>query len=217
MSSDPAEKITVKLRKSRRTEPPGFSEEQARTILLASRTQPPEIRWSHWLAAFGGERIAEIADANAADFRWVDGTLIFSISEEHRDPGATVKTETSVREVPIATAVIAEGFADYLASLPPGSPLFPGVKKDQDGKRASRVATANSKWVRHELKITGGKPHHGWRHRLVTLLRDLGVRSDVSYALSGHGEAPGHEGMSYGAWLRAKTAAIERLPHPLAG
>jgi hypothetical protein len=55
------------------------------------------------------------------------------------------------------------------------------------------------------------QPNHGWRHRLKTQGRDLGIDARVLDAIQGH--APRTAGEDYGdVSLKAKAAAIERLP-----
>jgi integrase len=213
----PALGVKIRAQRKTRNKPIGFSENEARTILLASRDMEPAIKWLHWLGCWSGARAAEIIDAHTNDFVWRNGLLVFSVSEDNRDLNQTIKTEvSSVRELPLVTAVIDEGFVDFLNAQPRG-PLFAYVKPNRDGRRSNTIIDKNGRWIRKTLKITDRRirPHHSWRHRITTWFRDLGIRQDVSYSITGHGKRPDHAGMTYGEWLKAQYDAMSKLPHPL--
>jgi hypothetical protein len=65
-----------------------------------------------------------------------------------------LKTKVSTRKLALHGALLDEGFLDYWRSLPVGGPLFPNVPLDTYGKRASKVTTECSIWLRNVVKIT---------------------------------------------------------------
>ena len=82
-------------------------------------------------------------------YRWGLGhESIESIARDQR-----LKTKVSTRKLALHGALLDEGFLDYWRSLPLGGPLFPNVPLDTYGKRASRVTTECSIWLRNVVKI----------------------------------------------------------------
>ena len=135
-----------------------------------------------------------------------------SASSSCRSRRSSAESSDCLRPQPI----IDEGFLDYLNAQPRG-PLFAYVKPNQDGRRSNTIIDKNGRWIRQTLRITDPriKPHHSWRHRITTWFRDLGIRQDVAYSITGHGRKPEHAGMGYGEFLRAQFDAMTKLPHPL--
>jgi integrase len=105
-----------------------FSADDRRLILIEARGADPLIRWTAWVGAFSGMRLGEIVDAHTRDVMQLEGHWVFRIGVEHRE--TSIKTETSLRDVPIHSAVIREGFLDYVGALGSG-PLFPMITPDR--------------------------------------------------------------------------------------
>jgi hypothetical protein len=75
-----------------------------------------------------------------------------------------------VRSVPIHSAVMAEGFGAYVASLPPGL-LFATVKLDRDGRAGNNASHTLNAWL-NEIGITDPRlVFHSWRHTFKTMAR----------------------------------------------
>lgn len=113
-------------------------------------------------------------------------------------------------DVPLHQHLVDLGFLTYASSVGAG-PLF--YKSRENPVRASRiVADRVGKWVR-SLGVTAPsvQPNHGWRHRLKTQGRELGLDPRVVDAIQGH--APRTAGEAYGdVSLKAKATAITALP-----
>ncbi len=62
--------------------------------------------------------------------------------------GRTLKTAQSERMIPLHPALIAEGFVDYVRSLPSGSAFFPEVESDRFESRGGTATKVHSRWVR---------------------------------------------------------------------
>jgi integrase len=215
----------VKYKAKRRpgTKSRGFTDDEARTILLAARQHPdPVCRWSPWLAAHLGARIDEICGAMVADIETIKGVPCFHIRLDNRendpDQEAEIKNENAERIVPLHAALIAEGFLDYVAKLPENGPLFPDLKPDRFGRRGGNGQKRISRWIRDKVQITDPRtrPNHAWRHRFRTLLRNpaLQIGEDVVDYLCGHSGNRG-EGRNYGGYAEAAVTAITKLPSPL--
>ena len=124
-----------------------------------------------------------------------------------RGDGQTVKTNSSLRRVPISEYFIELGFLEFV-NRSKGA-LFPDIPRGTYGKASS----AFSRWWSKRVKskgITIDQPAHAFRHAFVTEMRALGVADSVSEAITGH--APKSEGGRYGTVpLITKKEAIDRL------
>jgi hypothetical protein len=120
-------------------------------------------------------------------------------------------------------ALLGEGFLDYWRSLPVGGPLFPNMALDTNGKRASKVTTECSIWLRNVVKIAPEQtvlfapahrdflpaqhPPAGWITRR---------QEDIERYILGHAGKGAHAG--YGKrWFETLKAAVEVIPNPIEG
>jgi integrase len=217
-SLNPFSHIKVIVAKRPLAREKGFNDGEALAVLKAARAyvpptareQPPMIaakRWTPLLAAYTGARIAELTQLRAEDVQSRDGIFYLRLTPE----AGTIKSGI-FRDVPLHSHLISLGFLDFVATVKAG-PLF---YRDTDRKGralpARTVAERIGKWIR-SLKIAADsvQPNHGWRHRLKTQGRELGLDPVVIDAIQGH--APRTAGENYGdVSLKAKTAAIAKLP-----
>jgi hypothetical protein len=94
-----------------------------------------------------------VADADTRDVVVVDGISMMKIRRKYRSPNQRLKTIVSTRDVPLHSALLAEGFLAYVESVGPG-PLFPQLRLDGYGRRAGQASTDLSDWLRKVVKIT---------------------------------------------------------------
>jgi hypothetical protein len=147
------------------------------------------------------------------DVECVNSIWVMRIQETFRP----VKTAVSVRTIPLHSAVIQEGFLDYIASLPPG-PLFPQIEKlDNYGTRSGPATSDMSEWMRGTVGINGGKTFYTHRHTVTTYLRSASAdptkpcTDDHERYLMAHGGGGVHA--DYGDYLIPDLkAAIECIP-----
>ena len=127
----------------------------------------------------------------------------------------------SIRIVPLHSALLAEGFLDYVDSVGDG-PLFPQITLDAYGRRNGKVSKPLSDWLRNVVEITDpNKVFHSHRHTATSFLRNTSlpdgspaVKEDVERYLLGHAGKGAHAG--YGKqWIETLKAAIEIIPNPL--
>lgn len=116
------------------------------------------------------------------------------------------------RDVPLHQQLINLGFLEFVEGCAPG-PLFFKVRKQTSAQHPSkRVAQALAKW----LRTIEGMPadvdlSHGWRHRMKTVGRELGMDPRIADAIQGH--ASRTAGEHYGdVTLKARKAGIDKLP-----
>jgi integrase len=189
-----------------------FTLDERRAILTAAREQQPVVKWLAWIPAFVGCRIEEIADCHTNDVEYVEGIWCIRIREDNRTEDQTLKTFGSVRTVPLHSALIAEGFLNYHASLPTG-PLFPMLKLDTFGRRGGTASAKIVHFVRNVVKIKDLKiaPSHSWRHTVATMLADRDVPLHVIGGITGH-RIQGAIADYLHPKIPEMKAAIEKLP-----
>lgn len=181
-----------------------FTDDEAATILRAARLETkPWLRWLPWVAAYTGARLGEICHARKEDVREVSGVMVLDIHHEREFP---LKTPWSMRMVPLHPDLIAEGFLTYVASLPAGAVLFPGIKQDMHGDRAGVATKKIGWWFRKTLAIEDDRlsPSHSWRHLFADRRRLVDMPNDTANALERHEEKGGGEAKNYGDGLRGK-------------
>lgn len=220
IATNPTAGITYRPKKSQKGKTLPYTPEQVKTILTGGRNQPPHIRYPSLIGAFSGARIGEIADATTHDVYQVGSMWVIDIRTDFREEGQHLKTETSIRKVPLHPQIIEEGFIAYARSLPPG-PLFPAFALGQDNRRADAASREISEWVRdlgikNPSKTVRYKPNHSFRHYCKTEWRNAKVEEELHDAITGHGS--GSNSRDYGEYqLRLMLEAIEKLPNPLIG
>jgi integrase len=200
-----------------RTKRLGYTDDDARRILIAARSETePHLRWVPWLACFTGARLEEIVGAAVEDVEPIEGIPCLHIRLDNRDDRASLKNENSERTLPLHPAIVAEGFLEYVATLPQQGALFPNLTTDRFGKRAGSGTKRIGRWVRRKVGITDPRkaPSHSWRHWFKTACRKAGIEEEIHDALTGHGT--GHVGRDYGDYVVGVLApALEKVKSPM--
>jgi integrase len=170
-----------------------FTKEEERTILTAARDQRNEIRWFTWLMATVGCSNKEAVCATRDDFSREGDLLIWDIKG--------TKSDYRARAIPLHSALIAEGFGDWLNTLQPTQALFSEL----------RIAEKTNDWIK-SLGIS--KTVYSFRHGMKTKLRSAMMPSDERNYYQGHAAAD--VAATYGTNLTTTLAVyIERIPAPL--
>ncbi|WP_032096029.1 MULTISPECIES: site-specific integrase [unclassified Alteromonas] len=162
--------------------------------------------WVPLLCRYTGARLAEIAQLDHSDVSCSEqGIHYLNI---RRGEGQSVKTDSSLRHIPIAEHILELGFLDYVDRH--RGRLFPDIPVGTYGKNS----VAFSKWWSSKVKSKGvsiSQPAHAFRHAFKTDMRTLNVSDSVSDAITGHSAKS--EGARYGTVpLETKKEAIDRLP-----
>lgn len=218
LASDPAKGVKLKKVKTVRLRNPGFTDEEALTILRGTLTAPPSRmseemalarRWVPWICAYTGARVNEITQLRAQDIRTEKDLCIIRITPE----AGSVKNNTA-REVPLHQHVVDQGFLEMLRGR--SGPLFYNQQRHRGGKDGNpqykKVGERLAAWVR-ELGVTDESilPNHAWRHRFKTLTRKYKLHLHVANAIQGH--TNGTESEEYGEVdLETMSEAINSLP-----
>lgn len=214
---NPFDGISPPKAAKRKREARAFTDDEATTILTAARGQTGVLRWLPWVCCLTGSRLAEVSQSVKEDVATVAGVLAIRIHDDGE--GRSVKNDDSRRTVPIHPALITEGFVDYVASLPAGSPLFPDVKPDAlFGLRSTEAGRKVGRWLR-TLGISDPRisPSHSWRHWFIDACRQVSMPIEVRSALTGHSarmdESAGY-GAGVGSLLGVMAAHLAKVALP---
>jgi integrase len=215
MAQNPATGITIKLGKTLRLRPKGFTDDEAQAILKLAWTYVPgrehrklaaAKRWSPWLCAYSGARIGEMVQLRKEDLRLVGDHWVLTITPE----AGPVKTNEA-RDVVLHSHLVEMGFPAFIASCEPGY-LF--MTPHPDGEMRGPWRTAKNRiteFVRTVVTDPNVQPNHGWRHRLKTVGMEVGMAPRVLDAIQGH--APRTAGDTYGdVTVKALALEVAKLP-----
>ncbi len=213
--SNPGVGIVYNAKEKKRIKRRGYDGDQACTILLAAREEElAHRRWIPWVCAFTGYRLDEVAGRDVRDVQRIDRYWVLDIPDG--------KTDGSARKIPLHSALIREGFINYVKSLSPDGPLFPDLTPDLHGRRAGSATKRIGRWLRQVQEQTGVllveqprfAPNHSWRHRFKSEARRVGMDEEIHDALTGHRE--GKVSRDYGEYYvdAVLGPAIESMLSP---
>lgn len=172
--------------------------------------------WLPVLALYTGARLEELAQADAADVRQVDGIWVIDLTnlDETGKVAADkdLKNLSSRRKVPVHEALRNLGFIEYAVQAKTvGGKLFPDLSPNRHGE----YGAAFSKFFSRFLKDCGFVDaderkdrlltFHSFRHKFKDMARAAGVGVEVHDALTGH-TRPG-VGAQYGSGVPLKMLA----------
>lgn len=202
LRSNPAEMVTLPRPKVKRKRSPGYTDDEALTILNAARSvvryaapkgrgrsesekTAAAKRWVPWLLAFTGARVGEIAQLRKEDVVREGSHWSIAITPE----AGTVKGG-EYRSVPLHPQVIEEGFLGWVKAAPAGH-LFldPNSKTGDVLGPLQGVVNRVTEFARQHVSDRRVAPNHAWRHRFETLGRAVGMREDLQNMITGHAGA----------------------------
>ncbi|WP_370458461.1 DUF6538 domain-containing protein [Brevundimonas sp. 'scallop'] len=185
--------------------------------------QPRNARfWIPLLSLFGGLRLNEACQFDAADIRRVDEVDCFVITErsEGEQTDKRLKTASSERIVPVHATLLDLGFMDFVRQRKRAGEikLFGEVAMGATGYRSSTF----SAWFRRFVVKAGADSpktcFHSFRHGFRDALREARIDRDIALALGGWTTASGGTSVfdAYGSGYRMATLkeAIDRVSYP---
>lgn len=214
LSSDPAGGIKLSRKAKAGKKMLGYDRtEVARLLALASSSREPWKKWLPWLAAATGSRIGEMAQLHGSHIFESEGRMVVNIMPAA--DGGTIKNADSERTVPLHSALIAEGFLDFVRSRGSG-PLFYGrTSGDPKRKHASKAVTNRlGAWIRASGFDDPRKaPNHALRHWFKSEASRLKIPDSVADAIQGHNDGRASSGYRH-IGLDQMAEAIERIELP---
>lgn len=221
VSSDPTAATKVKVPKKVMERPKGFTDDEAKAILLAALGDPAKlgrmaphnklaIRWVPWICAYTGARAGEITQLRKEDFQREHGVDFIVITPE----AGSVKSG-QYRRAPLHPHLIEIGLLEFVKAHA-GGPLFyvPNARKRSNGHKTSDSTRAKvGDWVRDVVGVADKRiqPNHAWRHRFKTVARDVDISQRYMDAIQGHDD--GSASVDYGDnTMKALYREIKKLP-----
>lgn len=175
------------------------------------------IQWMPLIALYTGCRLEEIGQLRITDIKTEEGIPFFHITtlDDEGNRVKSVKTETSLRKVPIHKDLIGFGFLEYVASIKGDghTMLFPELKEYR-----GKMTHGYSKWYGKQRKVIQvtdkRKTFHSFRHTFKTASRRGGVTEEMHDTLTGHsGKSVGRD---YGAYpITVLKEQIDRITYEL--
>jgi integrase len=147
--------------------------------------------WLPLLALFSGARLNELAPMYANDVKLDPSSGVhFMTVIEDDETGRSVKTENSLRAIPLHPELLRIGFLKFvdLRQKADGheARLFPEIQQNSKGN----YGAAFSQWFGRHKRALGidnaSSVFHSFRHGFKDALRAAGVNEDVNDALTGH-------------------------------
>jgi hypothetical protein len=212
IAANPVSGVSITARRSLTDRRLPYGDAEAKRILEAARREKGARRWVPWLLALTGARLEEVCQAWAKDVRREGGIWYLDINAE--DAGKSLKNCGSVRKVPLHRALLAEGFLQYVSSIPATGLLFPDLTPDRFRKKGGNFTKWYGRWSRR-LDIADRRlVAHSWRHRFKDQCRTAGIEKAIHDALTGHSAGDVSDGYGLGYPLTVLFAAISRLASP---
>ncbi len=213
---NPAYNVRVKksVDKSRTKEDRGYTEEEIKKVFsddvfIRRDAKKPFGMGCYWvplLCRYTGARVNEIAQLRTEDVCVSDSGIHYLYIREGKNQ--SVKSVSSVREIPLPAHILELGFLDYVAQQYEW--LFSELPTNKYGNRGLKIGEWWGKTVRSK-DIDIPQPSHAFRHAFKTAMRKLLVEEDTSDAITGHGSIK--VGRKYGSnVLETKKAALDLLP-----
>lgn len=165
--------------------------------------------WIPLLGIFTGSRISELAQLQVADID--TDSVIPQVSITDEGTGQQVKTDSSIRSLPIHSELISLGFLEYVSDMRSAghTRLFPLIKM-----RAGKPGAFFSRWF-NENKPEGLPDFHSFRHTVRSVLAEAGVSEPVMDRITGH-KVKGSTGTRVYTHYSAEfmRQAVEQIKYP---
>jgi integrase len=219
LDESPMDKVAVGSKVDSKRQ--SYSVEHVTLILNRAQSETDDIFLPLLTEAYTGCRVSEIVDCSTRDFNFVKngdpekvipGKWFLFISEDHREPGCTVKGHKD-RYVPLHPEIVKRliPYMERVVAERGHGPLFRDVRKDKDGKRSTYVARKIDRWMDGVIKVPNLAPNHSFRHYLKSVLLDRDVPERISDAITGH-TTPGIGRKYEHVEMTKKFKAISKLP-----
>lgn len=158
--------------------------------------------WLPILALFTGARLEELGQLTKDDVKQDGEVWYFDIND--LSSGKSLKTESSVRKVPLHDQVLKLGFLDLIGT---GSDaVFPDLFPSRStGKRSDAFSKFWGRYARRIGCADKRKVFHSFRHSFKDACRRAAIADSQHDALTGH--VPANVGGTYGLGFDVQTLA----------
>ena len=174
----------------------------------SSKIGEAAIFWIFLLAITTGARLEEVGQVALADVKR-DGEIVYLDIDEYaadeEAPDKSVKTDDSIRLVPVHAKLIELGFLDYYEALVAAgqTQLFPDLKENSLGKRTKEASQRMNRIIDRHVSVDRRLVFHSLRHAFKAKGNDAGITDKTLDQICGH--APVTTGSRYGTEPRIRT------------
>jgi len=180
--------------------------------MLAGLRELSEDYWVVMIALYQGARQNEILQLRKSDIVFERGSWLMSFHDRHESN--SIKTESSVRTVPIHKELVERGLVKWIADVRPESRLFPSAVLGIYGNYSQTY----SKHINSEFGRFGVTNHfHSLRHSFRDACREAEISQDIVDYLGGW-SGSASVGRSYGALefsLKHLSKALNRIKYSI--
>ncbi|TIS62074.1 site-specific integrase [Mesorhizobium sp.] len=174
--------------------------------------------WLPLIMLYSGARPAEIAQLAVADVRQEHGHWIMHITTEG-DGDKSVKTEGSMRVVPVHDELVRLGFIKYRDGMEAAghTRLFPEAKRNQRGQMVAEFSREFGRYLtRLGMKTGRGLSLYSFRHGAADALRRAGHLDEQFGFILGHtaGTMTGRYGIMPQGMLKQRVEIIGSITYP---
>ena len=229
-----ADGVEFKVASKTHTKRQGFTQDDLTKLLSGYHyTQTPLNRvrdlyayhfWVILIALHSGARLNEICQLRICDIIKAQGYWCFNFQEQGE--GQSVKTENSIRKVPIHKALLNLGFLEFVQSRKNESPssdlLFIGLnfdKKNKFGKKVSDWFNGNDKMSSYlsqcNLTDPDDKVFHSTRHTVIQCLVDQDVEEVRIASVVGHEHGSTTSRYGRGRGIKQLASTVNMIDHDI--
>ena len=191
---NPAEgHVTYGSREKRRRRKYGFqafSPEQIKSLLSPTNFArlPITSRWAVLIGLYTGARASEVGQLLLSDIGTVNGLLCIQITDEGEDQH--LKSEVSIRTVPIHADLIALGLNEYLDAVKTtgAKRVFHRAKPGAKNGAGNWISKAFGRYLAEQTKEwpTGKRGFHSLRKTVIQEMQGKAVASEMRAQIVGH-------------------------------
>ncbi len=181
-----------------------------------SKVSDSTLRWLFLLGLCTGARIEELGQILLADIKselgipYIDVTdyVMDDIEERKR-----VKTDGSIRVIPLHPKLIGLGFLDYVQRMRSSGAvrLFPDLVADSLGVKTKEASRRANRLIDNAVGDDPRLVFYSFRHSFKDLCRDANIPKDVHDQLMGHSPADVGGGYGLGRAINNLAAHLKRI------
>ncbi len=166
--------------------------------------------WVPLIALYSGMRLGEIVQLHRNDVRQTDGVWAFDINRAE-DDDKKVKTETSLRKVPVHKVLIDLGLIARCHDTKLGKRLFPDLPAAQNGYYSHNFSKWWGRYGENFGFRTTRKVFHSFRHLFADALRDLEAPEYVLKSIMGHADSSTTHKYGLGVGLDVRRSYVDSI------
>lgn len=184
--------------------------------LSKSKVSDMTLRWLFLLGLCTGARIEELGQILLADIKSEQGIPYIDVTDyvmDEIEERKRVKTEGSIRVIPLHPKLIALGFLDYVQRMRSSGAvrLFPDLVADSLGVKTKEASRRANRLIDNAVGDDPRLVFYSFRHSFKDLCRDANIPKEVHDQLMGHSPADVGGGYGLGRAIGNLAAHLKRI------